>query len=207
MCDVFGRREIQTRSKGTDQQDQARTFISDGPGRDRIGPACCFPPSTGVMFEFMCCKVGVVLARMVTPAPVLRVNLFLANTWWAAEWHRIRRMSESVDNAKVGKRAYPWHRILSLPLHVPLHKHHTPQGCLFSPLSVTLSLFLSSTLFLFICLGCLVQLSMVGRCWHPFLFFITNATLLFSLARSPLQFLFLFLRTSVRFKEVIWKML
>ena len=42
----------------------ARTFISDGPGRDRIGPACCFPPSAGVMFAgSMCCKVGVVLAR------------------------------------------------------------------------------------------------------------------------------------------------
>lgn len=37
----------------------ARTFISDGPGRDRMGPACCFPLSIGVMFSgFMCCKVS-----------------------------------------------------------------------------------------------------------------------------------------------------
>lgn len=86
MTCLVGGKSKPGRSKGTDQQDQARTFISDGPGRDRIGPACCFPPSTGVMFaESMCCKVGVVLAQMVTPAPVLRVNPFLANTWRAAE--------------------------------------------------------------------------------------------------------------------------
>lgn len=64
----------------------ARTFISDGPGRDRIGPACCFPLSTGVMFSgFMCCKVRVVLALGETPASVLRANSILPDVWWAAE--------------------------------------------------------------------------------------------------------------------------
>lgn len=70
----------------------ARTFISDGPGRDRIVPACCFPPSVGVMFAgSMCCKVRVVLAWGATPAPVLRVNPILPNAWWAAERRKARR--------------------------------------------------------------------------------------------------------------------
>lgn len=105
----------------------ARTFISDGLGRDRIGPACCFPPSAGVMFAgSMCCKVGVVLAQGATPAPVLRVNPILPGAWWATEWRRARQRSESVDNAEAGNLTQLRHWILSLPLHVPLHKHQPP---------------------------------------------------------------------------------
>lgn len=83
----------------------ARTFISDGLGRDRIGPACCFPPSAGVMFAgSMCCKVRVVLAWGATPAPVPRANSILPSAWWAAE---PRRRSESVDNAEAGNLSQP----------------------------------------------------------------------------------------------------
>lgn len=39
----------------------------------------------------MCCKVGVVLARGATPAPVLRANPILPNAWWAAERRKARR--------------------------------------------------------------------------------------------------------------------
>lgn len=60
------------------KQSGARTLISDGPGRDRMGSACCFPLSTGVMFSgFMCCKVRVVLAHRSMPAPVLRLSPIL----------------------------------------------------------------------------------------------------------------------------------
>ena len=63
-----------------------RTFISDGPSRDRIVPACCFPPSAGVMFAgSMCCKVRVVLAQGAKPAPVLRVNPIPPDARWATE--------------------------------------------------------------------------------------------------------------------------
>ncbi|GLD50225.1 TRIO and F-actin-binding protein-like protein [Lates japonicus] len=52
----------------------------------------------------MCCKVGVVLARGATPAPVPRANSILPSAWWAAE---PRRRSESVDNAEAGNLSQP----------------------------------------------------------------------------------------------------
>lgn len=94
-----------------DQQDQAmwgENIHFRWPGRDRIGPACCFPASTGVMFAgSMCCKVRVVLALGATPAPVLRANSILPIAWWAAERCRARRRSESVDNAEAGNLTQP----------------------------------------------------------------------------------------------------
>lgn len=51
----------------------ASTFISDGLGRDRIGPACCFAASACIMFTgSLCCNIRVVLAQALTPAPVLK---------------------------------------------------------------------------------------------------------------------------------------
>lgn len=72
-----------------DQQDQAmwgENIHFRWPRRDRIGPACCFPPSMGVMFTgSMCCKLRVVLARGATPTRVLRANPILPSAQWAAE--------------------------------------------------------------------------------------------------------------------------